>query len=177
MIWLFLKFSPYVEHMGNVWGTCGDRTGSPYVPYMFPIGFDCSSAMRLLSALFCPATAALAVCLGKTFLELKVDGMDQAKAYRQIHSTVRPRDGVRACKNTVRCPDDCPFQVSSSWRSRGWVQEEDSNPFDTQRLFKGLSGMRRVFAGFCKFQVVVDAAVSLWSVNWDLQRYTGRQTV
>ena len=45
-------------------------------------------------------------------LGLKVDGMDQATAYRQIHmySTVRPRDGVRACKNTVRCPDDCPFQ-------------------------------------------------------------------
>ena len=43
MIWLFLKFSPYVEHMGNVWGTYGDRTGSPYVPHMFPIGFDCSS--------------------------------------------------------------------------------------------------------------------------------------
>ena len=44
--WLFLKFSPYVEHMGNVWGTYGDRTGSPYVPHMFPddmIGFDCSS--------------------------------------------------------------------------------------------------------------------------------------
>ena len=33
-------------------------------------------------------------------LKLKVDGMDQAEAYRQIHSTVRPRDGVRACKNS-----------------------------------------------------------------------------
>ena len=56
-----------------------------------------------------------ASCLPRQdILGLKVDGMDQAKAYRQIHSTVRPRDGVRACKNTVRCPDDCPFQVSSS---------------------------------------------------------------
>ena len=39
-------------------------------------------------------------------LGLKVDGMDQATASRQIHSTVRPRDGVRACKKTVRCPDE-----------------------------------------------------------------------
>ena len=31
---------------------------------------------------------------------------------------------------------------------------------DPQRLFKGLSGMRQVFAGFCKFQVVLDAPVS-----------------
>ena len=52
--------------------------------------------------------------LRQDILGLKVDGIDQAKAYRQIHSTVRPRDGVRACKNTVRCPDDCPCQVSSS---------------------------------------------------------------
>ena len=56
-----------------------------------------------------------ASCLPRQdILGLKVDGMDQAKAYRQIHSTLRPRDGVRACKNTVRCPDDRPFQVSSS---------------------------------------------------------------
>ena len=47
-------------------------------------------------------------------LGLKVDGMDQATAYRQIHSTVGPRDGVRGCKNTVRYPDDCSFQVLSS---------------------------------------------------------------
>ena len=47
-------------------------------------------------------------------LGLKVDGMDQAVAFWQIYTSVRPRDGVRACKNTVSCPDDCPFQVSSS---------------------------------------------------------------
>ena len=29
--------------MGNVWVTYGDRMGSPYVPHMWPIGFDCSS--------------------------------------------------------------------------------------------------------------------------------------
>ena len=68
-------------------------------------------------------------------LGLEVDGMDQAVAYWQIYmyTIVRPRDGMRACKNTVRCPDDCPFQVSSLWRSRK-VQEEDPNPRDPQTL-------------------------------------------
>ena len=47
-------------------------------------------------------------------LGLEVDGMDQAAAYWQIYTIVRPRDGVCACENTVRCPDDSPFQISSS---------------------------------------------------------------
>ena len=68
-----------------------------------------------------------------------------------------------------------PGLIVMTFQRLSW--EEDSNPCDPQRLFKGSSGMRRVFAGFCKFQVVLDATVSLWSVNWDLQRYTGRQTV
>ena len=116
--------------------------------------------MRLLSALFCPATAA--VCLGKTFwdskltawIRLRLTGRSTAPC---AHETACVRARTQYVAQTW---DDCPFQVSSSWRSRGWVQEEDSNPCDPQRLFKGLSGMRRVFAGFCKFQVVRDATVS-----------------
>ena len=73
--------------------------------------------MRLLSALFHPATAA--VCLGKTFWESKLTAwITEAVAYWQIYAIVHSRDGVRACENTVRCPDDCPFQVSSLWPSQ-----------------------------------------------------------
>ena len=43
--------------------------------------------MRLLSALFHPATAA--VCLRQDILGLEVDGMDQAVAYWQIYAIVR----------------------------------------------------------------------------------------
>ena len=42
---------------------------------------------------------------------LEVDGMDQAVAYWQIYTIVRPQDSVRACENTVTLPS--PFQVSS----------------------------------------------------------------
>ena len=63
-------------------------------------------------------------------LWLEVDGMDQAVAYWQFYTIVRALDldGVCACENTIRCPDDRPWQVSSSWRTRGWGQEEDSDP-------------------------------------------------
>ena len=63
-----------------------------------------------------------------------------------------PTRRVRACEK-VRCPDDCPFQVSSLWRSRGWVQEEDSNPRDTQRLL-----LIRPETSIWRVQVVLDAA-------------------
>ena len=52
--------------------------------------------MRLLSALFCPAM--VAACLPRQdILALEVDGMDQAVAYWQIYTIVRPRESVRAC--------------------------------------------------------------------------------
>ena len=37
--------------------------------------------------------------------------MDQAVAYWQIYTIVRPQDSVRGCENTVTLPS--PFQVSS----------------------------------------------------------------
>ena len=112
-------------------------------------------------------------------LGLKVDGMDQATAYITGRSTA-PCAHETAC---VRARTQYVAQTMvPSMSHRHDVPEVEfkkkTQILATLRdLFKGLSGMRRVFAGFCKFQVVHDATVSLWFVNWDLQRYTGRQTV
>ena len=54
-----------------------------------------------------------------------------------------------------------------SWRRR----LQSLRPSETfQRLVRHEMSICRVL----QFQVVLDATVSLWSVNWDLQRYTGR---
>ena len=72
---------------------------------------------------------------GAAMLGLEVDGMDQAVAYWQIYmyTIVRPRDGMRACKNTVRCPDNCPFQVSSvmTFHKSSRRRPQSSRPSDT----------------------------------------------
>ena len=57
----------------------------------------------------------------------------QHTALAVLHHRAPTRRQMRARENTVRSPDDCPFQVSSLWRSRGWVQEE-FNPRDPRRL-------------------------------------------
>ena len=49
------------------------------------------------SALFCPATAAPAVCLGKTFWDSKLAAWIRLKAYRQIHTEHRAPTRRRAC--------------------------------------------------------------------------------
>ena len=126
----------------------------------------------LLSANFCPATAA--VCLGKTFCCFSGTrswrhGSGCSILHWQIY-TRRVRQ-MRACENTVRSPDDCPFQVSSLWRSRGWVQEE----FNPRRLL-----LVRPETGICRVLQIPSRprrqpTVSLCSTNRDLQRYTGRQ--
>ena len=106
------------------------------------------------------------------FLGLEVDGMDQAAAYCTGRSTPScAHETANACvwEHSIRSPDDCPFQVSSLWRSRGWVQEE-FNPRDPRRLL-----LVRPETGICRVLQIPSRprrllTVSLCSINRDLQR-------
>ena len=63
------------------------------------------------------------------------------------HIIVRQWDGlVRACKNTVRCPDDCPFQ--SHRHDVPDVEFKKRTPILAAFKDVCLSGLRRAFAGF-----------------------------
>ena len=92
-----------------------------------------------------------------------------------VHKTacVRARTRWHWTHNTVTFPS--PFQVSSLWRSGGWVQEDDSNP---QRLL-----LVRPETSICHALQIPSRPrrlpkASLWSVNRDWQRHdAGRQTV
>ena len=100
-------------------------------------------------------------------LGLEVDGMDQAAAYRQIYTIVHPRDGVRASTQYVA-------QTIVPSRSHRYNVPEVEIKKNSILVTLGdfcLFGLRRVFAGFCKFQVVLDASptVSLCFINRDLQ--------
>ena len=114
--------------------------------------------MRLHSALFCPAM--VAACLPRQdILALEVDGMDQAVAYCswQIYTIERPRDSVRACARTQYVAQT----VVPSRPHRHDVPEVEFKKktpiLATLRDFC-LSGLGRVFAGFCKFQVALDTS-------------------
>ena len=110
--------------------------------------------MRLLSALFHSATAA--VCLGKTFRDSKLT------AWIRLWHTGR---STPLCAHETACVRArtqyvSPTIVPSKSHRYDFPQVEfkKKTPFlATLRDFR-LSGLRRVFAGFCKFQVVVDAS-------------------
>ena len=58
---------------------------------------------------------------------------------------------MRAYKNTVRCPDDCPFLDVPE------VEFKKKTPILATLRDFSLPGLRRVFAGYWKFQVVLHA--------------------
>ena len=139
---------------------------------MYPWGsFHCA-------ALFCPATAA--VCLDKTFwhsteltawIRLWHTSRSTLSCPQDSWAWMRARTQWRWAQNTV----PSPFQVSSLWRSGGWVQEDDSNP---QRLL-----LVRPETRICRALQIPSRPrrlpkASLWFVNRDWQRHdAGRQTV
>ena len=93
-------------------------------------------------------------------LGLEVDGMDLAVANLQAYTIVRARDGVHvgASKNTIRCPDDCSFQVSSlkDVPEVELKKKEDSNPCHPQRLL--LVWPEMSVCPVLHIQVVLDAS-------------------
>ena len=90
-------------------------------------------AIRLLSVLFCPTTAA--ACLVKTFWDSKLTAWIRLwHTVRQIYTIVRPRSRRRVRARTRR-------RLQSSATLRDF----------------SLPGLRRVFAGYWKFQVVLHA--------------------
>ena len=95
--------------------------------------------------------------------------MDQAVAYWQIYTIVRPQDSVRACENTVTLNTE-HSDVAQSLPSlivmtfRRLSSEDDSNP---QRLF-----LVRPETSFCRALQIPSRPrrlpkASLWSVNRD----------
>ena len=87
-------------------------------------------------------------------LGLEVDGMDQAVAYWQIYAIVHETACVSA-----RTQYFSPTIVPSKSHRYDFPQVEfkKKTPFLATLRDFCLSGLRRVFAWFCKFQVVVDA--------------------
>ena len=86
-------------------------------------------------------------------LGLEVDDMDQAVAYWQVYMRAPTRH--HACKNTP-----CVAQTIVPSRSHHDVPEEFKKKTPILGTLRDLSGLRRVFAGFCKFQVVLDAMLA-----------------
>ena len=113
--------------------------------------------MRLLSALFCPATEA--VCLGKTFWDSKLTAWIRLRHTGRstapcAHETACVRATTQYVDQTI-VPSRLIVMTFQRLSSRRRLQS-----LRPSVLFKGVSGMRRVFAGFCKFPVVLDATVS-----------------
>ena len=113
---------------------------------------------KLLSALFCPATAA--VCLGKTFWDSKLTAWLRLRhtALADLHHRAPTRRQMRACENTVRCP---VWQTNVPSRSHRYdvpeLEFKKKTPILASLGDFCLSSLRRVFSGFCKLQVILDA--------------------
>ena len=123
--------------------------------------------MRPLSALFCPATAA--VCLGKTFWASKLT------AWIRLWHTGK---FTTSCAHKTAC-----VRVRTQYVAQTIVPSK-SHRYDVPEVeFKRktsilatlrdfcLSGLRRVFAGFSKFQAGFDAGPRCHSGPRDFQRY------
>ena len=112
-------------------------------------------ATKLLSALFCPATAA--VCLGKTFWDSKLTAWIRLRhtALADLHHRAPTRRQMRARRQYVA-------QTNAPSKSHRCdvpeVEFKKKTPVLANLGDFCLSGLRRVFAGFCKLQGVLDAS-------------------
>ena len=93
-------------------------------------------------------------------LGLEVDAMDQAAAYWQIYTIVHPQLHKAAC---MRARTEYVAQTIVPSRSHRYdvpeVEFKKNSILATLGDFSlSCLQLRRVFAGFCKFQVVLDAS-------------------
>ena len=132
--------------------------------------------MRLLSALFCPATAALAVCLGKTFWDSK------------LTAWIRPRHTGRS---TAACAHETACVRARTQSVARTIVPSRSHRHDVPEVeFKKktpILATLRDFSKACPHETSICRVLQIPSrprchvvtlvCKLRLQRYTGRQTV
>ena len=125
--------------------------------------------MRLLSALFCPATTALAVCLGKTFWASKLTAW--IRLWHTGRSTTSCAHGTACMRARTQYVAQTIVPSKSHRYDVPEVEFKRKTPILVTLGDFCLSGLRRVFAGFCKFQVVFDTSPRCHSGPQDFQSY------